>query len=167
MKKQLIPNKKLLMRYCTMLFSVLFLTLFMTKAVCQVHQTPASPIEGRWDITIDMEGKNAPSWLEVTHSGLHTLVGQFVGTGGSARPISKVNFDNGKLSFAIPPQWETENKDLEVEGTLNGERLEGTMIFSNGKTHNWTGVRAPVLRRKSAPVWGKPVILFDGKNLAE
>ena len=45
----------------------------------------SSSIEGRWDMTIDLAGKAVPSWLEVTHSGLHTLIGEFVGTGGSAR----------------------------------------------------------------------------------
>ena len=63
-----------------------------------------SSVEGRWDITVYNSGQTMPSWLEVVHSGLHTLVGQFVGVGGSARPISKVNVNNGKLSFSIPPQ---------------------------------------------------------------
>ena len=122
-------------------------------------------IEGRWDITVDVDGKKFPSWLEVRHSGLHMLVGQFVGIGGSARPISRVNFNDGKISFSIPPQWEPENNDLSVEGTLDGDSLSGSMTFSNGKVHNWTGIRAPALRRKSQPVWGKPIQLFDGKNL--
>ncbi len=30
------------------------------------------------------------------------VVGYFVGTSGSARPVAKVNFDNGKFSFTIP-----------------------------------------------------------------
>ncbi|MEO8112719.1 MAG: DUF1080 domain-containing protein [Ginsengibacter sp.] len=167
MKKQPIVNMKLSTRYFLTPVFVLLLTSFATKAICQIHPPAASPIEGRWDITIDIDGKKAPSWLEVTHSGLHTLVGRFVGTGGSARPISKVNFDDGKVSFAIPPQWEPEDRDLAVEGTLSGENLAGTMVFSNGKTYNWTGVRAPLLRRKSAPVWKKPIVLFDGKNVAE
>src|SRR6266496_3487867 len=54
-----------------------------------------SSIEGKWDLTINISGKMSPSWLEVAHSGLNTLVGYFVGTGGSARPISKVTFPNG------------------------------------------------------------------------
>ena len=31
-------------------------------------------IVGRWDITIDMAGKQVPSWLEVRHSGVRTSV---------------------------------------------------------------------------------------------
>jgi hypothetical protein len=123
-----------------------------------------SSVEGRWDITIDDSGKTMPSWLEIVHSGLHTLVGQFVGAGGSARPISKVNFNNGKVSFSIPPQWETGN-DLSFEATMQGDRLAGTITFPNGKTYNCTAVRAPSLKRSSAPAWGKPVKLLNGTDL--
>ena len=123
-----------------------------------------SSVEGRWDMTIYDAGKTMPSWLEVVHSGLHTLVGQFVGTGGSARPISKINFDNGKLSFSIPPQWETGN-DLSFEATLQGDSLAGTITFPNGKAYTCSGVRAPSLRRTSTPSWGKPIKLLNGKDL--
>lgn len=126
----------------------------------------ASPIEGRWDMTIDVDGKALPSWLEVRHSGVQTLVGQFVGAGGSARPISKVNFKNGIMSFSIPPQWEPETNDLLFEGTLQGENLTGTVVASNGKKYNWTAVRAPLLKREKEPTWGKPITLFNGKDLS-
>jgi len=125
----------------------------------------STTIEGRWDITIDVAGKMLPSWLEVHRSGLRTLLGEFVGTSGSARPISKVNFTNNTFSFSIPPQWERENRDLIVEGIINGDSLSGTMTFSNGKTYNYIAYRAPKLRRKSEPVWGKPIVLFNGTDL--
>lgn len=124
----------------------------------------SSSLEGRWDITINQAGKEVPSWLEVRHSGLHTLIGYFVGSSGSARPISKINFTNGKMSFSIPPQWETGN-DVSVEGSLNGDNLAGTIIVPDGKTYNWTAVRAPSLRQAKQPVWGEPVRLFNNKNI--
>lgn len=125
----------------------------------------SSSIEGRWDITINVSGKEVPSWLEVRHSGNHTLVGQFVGASGSARPISKVNFSDGKLSFSIPPQWEPGNNDLSVEGNLQGDNLTGSMTTTDGKNYNWTAVRAPSLRRSTAPAWGKPVRLLNSSDL--
>ena len=33
---------------------------------------------GRWDIVIQKDGKELPSWLEVRHSGRETMVGRFV-----------------------------------------------------------------------------------------
>jgi Domain of Unknown Function (DUF1080) len=120
---------------------------------------------GRWDITVYYPGKNLPSWLEVTKSGIRTLVGRFVSTGGSARPISRVYFVDGKMSFSIPPQWEREDKDLTVEGTLQGDSLSGTMVTPGGKSYNWVGHRAPDLRRSGVITWGAPVKLFDGTDL--
>jgi hypothetical protein len=146
-------------------FSHSIISLIFLFFVAIVKAAPdTSSVEGRWDITIDDSGKTMPSWLEVVHSGLHTLVGQFVGAGGSARPISKVNFNNGKVSFSIPPQWETGN-DLSFEATMQGDRLTGTITFPNGKTYNCSAVRAPSLKRSSAPSWGKPVKLFNGTGL--
>jgi len=147
------------------LFCYLIISLSPLSFLNTVHAAPdTSSVEGRWDITIYNSGKTIPSWLEVVHSGLHTLVGQFVGAGGSARPISKVNFNNGKVSFSIPPQWETGN-DLAFEATLEGDSLTGTITFPDGKTYNCNAVRAPSLKRSSTPAWGKPIKVFNGKDL--
>ena len=63
---------------------------------------------GRWDLSIDMTGTSSgerlPAWLEVRKSGRQTLVGQFVGTHGSARPIARVQVEGDRFSFSIPPQ---------------------------------------------------------------
>jgi len=124
-----------------------------------------STIEGRWDITVDVSGKQVPSWLEISHSGNNTLVGQFVGASGSARPVSRVNYSSGKMSFSIPPQWERGTNDLTVEGTLSGDHLTGSMVTPEGKNYTWTAVRAPLLKRQKDPVWGTAIRLFNGKDL--
>jgi hypothetical protein len=125
----------------------------------------SASIEGRWDITVHQPGREVPSWLEIIHSGLNTLVGRFVGGGGSARPISKVEFSGGKMSFSIPPQWEKDQSNLSVEGWLHGDSLSGTLVNPNGKKYNWVGYRAPTLRRNVQPVWGAMIPLFDGNDL--
>jgi hypothetical protein len=152
--------------YCLLILTfVALVSPSTTKAGYIPYDTAmSSSLEGRWDITINVAGREVPSWLEVRHSGLRTLVGDFVGSGGSARPISKVNFEGGKMSFTIPPQWETGN-DVAVEGTLQANSLTGTILLPDGKTYNWKGVRAPSLRRTSQPVWGKPIKLFNGTDL--
>jgi Domain of Unknown Function (DUF1080) len=121
---------------------------------------------GRWDITVHQPGREVPSWLEITRSGSRRLVGRFVGGGGSARPISKVNYTDGKMSFSIPPQWEQEDKELSVEGSFQGDSLTGTMIEPNGKRYAWVGRRAPSLQRETEPVWDQPVALFTGTDLS-
>jgi len=131
----------------------------------RTNELPPFPIEGRWDITVHQGGKEVPSWLEIIRSGQRTLVGRFVGGGGSARPISKINYNDGKMSFSIPPQWESQDKDLSVEGSLQGDSLTGSMTVPDGKTYQWVGHRAPSLHRESEPSWGSPVPVFSGTDL--
>lgn len=129
------------------------------------YQLYSQSIEGRWDITVTDGENKLPSWLEVTHSGFNQFVGHFVGDNGSSRPISKINFKDNKMSFSIPPQWQREEKDLEVEGTFKNDQLSGTLIYPSGKKLNWVGVRAPRLIKMKEPKWGKFVSIFNGKNL--
>jgi len=125
-----------------------------------------APIEGRWDITMQLDGKELPAWLEVRHSGFETLVGQFVGAVGNARPVAKVEFAAEQVRFAVPPQWEKGKEDLQFEGRLQGDGLSGTMTFPDGAGGTWTAVRAPSLRREREPAWGQPITLFNGTSLA-
>jgi len=125
-----------------------------------------APIIGRWDLTVQGPKAAYPSWLEVKLSGTRTLVGSFVGGGGSARPISRVDFSEGSLHFAIPPQWEKETSDLVVDARLTGDVLEGTLVTPAGERHRFTGRRAPSLRRSTPPAWGEQLSLFSGTDLA-
>lgn len=123
------------------------------------------PIIGRWDLTVRGDRGDRSAWLEVRHSGVQTLVGQFVGTSGSARPIAQIEFKDGELRFTIPPQWERVDGNLVVSGRLEGDRLKGTMTLANGEPVEWTGVRAPSLRRAAAPQWAPPVPLLASSGL--
>jgi len=110
---------------------------------------------GRWDLVVQRGTETSPSWLEVERSGTATLVGQFVGSGGSARPIAKIEFTDGTFRFAIPPQWESNPNNITFEGRLGGERLTGSMTMGDGQTSTWSGTRAPSLRHRAAAV-GRP-----------
>jgi hypothetical protein len=130
-------------------------------------QSPAASdaLLGRWDLVVQRGTQALPSWLEVERSGTATLVGQFVGSGGSARPIAKIEFTDGTFRFAIPPQWDTNPRDITFEGRLEADRITGSMTTGDGKTVTWSGTRAPSLRRTGRPVWGEPVTLFNGTSL--
>jgi hypothetical protein len=157
----------------TFRISMVKLTLVAALLICFVYLSngqystvkKVSVLEGRWDMTLVMDGKEFPSWLEVEHSGFHTLVGRFVYANGSARPISNVHFDGEKFNFKIPPQWESESRDLEFEGAFTDKGLAGTLVYTDGKKYNWTAVAAPKLKRDGEPVWGEPIVLFNGVDL--
>ena len=154
-------------RYAAMT-SALTLMLGGASAAAAQDRAMQQAVIGRWDIAIqDTGGRTLPSWVEIRRSGRSTLVGQFVGVVGSARPVARVDLGaGGELRFAIPPQWEEERNDLVVEGRLQGEQMTGTMTFPDGRRLNWTAKRAPALRRKTAPQWGTPIRMISGTTTA-
>ncbi|WP_035650990.1 DUF1080 domain-containing protein [Flavobacterium sp. ASV13] len=145
----------------------LLLTLFASQISNNLYAVEKDTLKGHWDITIDIDGKPAPAWLEIRRSGPKTLVGQFMCVVGSARPISEIHVQDRKFSFSIPPQWEKGSNDLRVEGEIEGEKIFGTLQTVDGKTQTWTGVRSPALRRTAAPVWGKPIHLLNGNSIKD
>lgn len=140
------------------IFSFLFITL-------QAQDGPP-PLEGRWDLTIDWSGKPSPAWLEVRHSGLQTLVGRVMLVTGSARPISEIDFSDGKFSFSIPPQWDKSDSNIQVQGKFDQDNLSGTLKHTDGKIYSWIGSRAPSLRRNTKQKWASSFALFNGKDLS-
>jgi len=126
----------------------------------------SEPIIGRWDMTLKRPDGDYPMWLEVRKSGNRTLVGQFVATHGSARPVSRVEVSGSAFRFAIPPQWERGEGDLIVEGELQGDQMSGSATFPDGQSFPWTAYRASTLRRAAPRAWGEPVSLFNGVDLS-
>jgi hypothetical protein len=149
----------------TTLVTLAVALLVAPSANASAQQAPPPPLVGRWDLVVSDSAGPYPSWLEVTASGFNALVGRFVSQFGSARPISSVAYDNGAFSFAIPPQWEQGKADLRLEGKIEGEKLTGTIVNPAGDRHTFTASRAPALKRATAPMWGEPVMLFNGKDL--
>lgn len=130
-----------------------------------VHRAADDKILGRWDMKIqDANGATYPSWFEATSEG-GRLAGRFVGRTGSQRPIKTIEYSAGHLKFGLPIQYERRKTDLEFDGMLVGDRLEGTTPDSDGKPLKWTAVRAPKLDRKSSPRWSKPITLFNGHDI--
>jgi hypothetical protein len=119
---------------------------------------------GRWDLTLKAPDRQYPSWLELREEG-GQLKADMVGRWGNARPLPRVELANGKLTFVSPKEEEGAKADLVFVGTLTGDRLSGTLNGPDGKTWQWSGERAPSLKRSQPPQWGKPMPLFDGKDL--
>lgn len=148
----------------TLLYFALGL-LLVAAAAESMAQNNTKEFEGRWDLTLQMDGKENPSWLEITHSGHKTLVGRFTAVSGSARPVSEVKVTGNEFSFAIPPQWEEGKGDMVVRGKLEGSTLQGEIVFPDGKKYSWKGVRAPSLRDQKAGNPGKPIELIQKSSL--
>lgn len=132
-------------------------------------QTPqpgfADAVLGRWDLTVQGPDGPYPSWLEISLRKETELMGRFVGRFGSTRYLAEVNFRDGDLSFRAPVQYEQNKSDLVFQGKLAGDKLTGTTQDVDGKSLTWTAVRAPDMKRQAAAKWGRPVQLFNGKDL--
>jgi hypothetical protein len=119
---------------------------------------------GRWDLTLKAPDREYPSWLELRQEG-GQLKADLVSRWGNARPLPKVALSNGRLTFVSPKEEEERPDDMVFEGTLTGKTLSGSTTGPDGTKWQWTGVRAPALKPKGSPKWGKPIPLFNGKNL--
>jgi hypothetical protein len=119
---------------------------------------------GRWDLTLKAPDREYPSWLELRQEG-GQLKADLVSRWGNARPLPKVEISNGRLTFVSPKEEEERHDDMVFEGSLTGKTLSGSTTGPDGSKWQWTGVKAPALKPKGQPKWGKPIPLFNGKDL--
>jgi hypothetical protein len=124
----------------------------------------ASHFLGRWDLTLKAPDREWPSWIEITEEG-GQLKARMTGRWGNARPLPKVEVSDGKLIFVSPKEEEDSKSDMVFEGKLTGKNLTGTVNGPDGTTWQWVGDRAPALVYTRTPQWGKPIALFNGKDL--
>jgi hypothetical protein len=119
---------------------------------------------GRWDVTLDTPEGKLPTWLEIAQLNGKLSV-RMVGRWGNARYLPVAEFTDGKLRFVSPKEEEGRKDDMVFESRLVDKSLIGETHGPDGTLWKWRGERAPSLARKVKPAWGKPVTLFNGKDL--
>ena len=124
------------------------------------------PFLGRWDLTLKAPDRDYPSWIEIADKD-GQVTAQFVSRWGNARPLPKVEIRGVHITFVSPKEEEDRKDDMVFDGDLTGDTLSGTTTGQDGAQWTWTGVRAPALDRAKAPQWGKPIRLFNGKDLQD
>jgi hypothetical protein len=131
----------------------------------QAPADSASPFVGRWDLNLKDAAHEYPSWIQIDlKDGKFTAL--FTGRWGNARPLPKIDINANHLTFVSPKEEEDSKVDVVFQGDLSGEHISGTLNGPDGTTWSWTGVKAPPLdKQDSSPRWGKPVQLFNGRDL--
>ena len=125
--------------------------------------TVLQPFLGRWDLSIKTPAKELPSWIEVSEEqGKPKVV--MVGLTDHATPLARVQFKDGELEFVSPKGEEGYTEDMTFKGKAVDGQLVGTVAGSSGTSWPWVGRKAPILKRTTAPVWGKPATLFNSKD---
>jgi hypothetical protein len=158
---------KVVRRTCVAAWLIQLSFISLVVAQSDPPNRPVSPpVIGRWDLTVEGRTGTYPSWFEIRKSGHRTFVGSYVGQFGSARPISKVEHDDGSIRFTVPPQWEDRKADVICEGRLEGDVFRGETTDDNGDRIRWEARRAPSLDRIDVSAWGETIELFNGRDLA-
>jgi hypothetical protein len=135
------------------------------KALVRNPSDSITAFLGRWDLTLKAPDREYPSWLELSEE-KGQLKAEMVGRWGNARPLPKVEITNGHLKFVSPKEEEERKDDMVFVGTLSGNLLSGTTTGPDGTVWTWSGERAPSLKSSGTPKWGKPISLFNGKDLS-
>src|SRR5467141_4951360 len=121
----------------TRLGFVIAATCLLTSSLAAQEAAPPLVV-GTWDLTLTArDGRPLPSWLQVHVSGNRVLGGRFQGVVGSVRPISRLAYTNDTLRFAIPPQWEAGQADLQFAGVV-------TATVWPGRSPIRAGIRIPL-----------------------
>ncbi len=127
-------------------------------------------LNGRWNIEVPDQLPPVAWWLEVQGAEGTNPKGWFTGApGGQTESIKDLEIREGRLRFSFvkprggaPPFRATWTAGLR-DGSLDGVReIEGKAPVK------WIGRRAPVLQDRDDGTWrqGKPVILFNGRDLS-
>ena len=158
-------------RNCTMCCVALILVLSSTCAFAQNERHSAScsdqrsiqPFLGRWDLTLKTPVREYPSWLGLSQHNC-MLKATIVGRWGSACQVPKVDVREGVLTFVSPKEGDCDT-NLVLNGKLENGRLVGSTTGPDGTPWTWTGEKAPLLADETVSKWGKPIPLFNRKNL--
>ncbi len=144
---------------------ILFSSLQMYSVDKHSSKTALSqPLLGRWDLTLKTPARDYGMWLEITDEG-GQYKARMVSRWGHARFLPKLEISGDRLTFVSPKEEEDGRNDMVFAGRLSGKTLAGTTTGPDGTTWQWTGERAPDLKTERTPEWGKPISLFNGKDL--
>jgi hypothetical protein len=148
-------------------------------ALTTASRAADADFNGRWDILVHSKPAEfaqftttAAWWLGVTGAGTPDMKLQFVGPpDGGVDDIKIAKIENGVLDFtwiprARPGVTPDPNEHAEYKVKYVNGLLQGTMT-SPTITLTFTGHRAPEIDEHDDGAWvkGKPIHLFDGKDL--
>jgi len=122
----------------------------------------ASPLVGRWDITVATPHRTLVDWLGVTErNGAFEI--WYQPPGGNVYQVKNFKMSEAHLSLVLREASGSEPA-MTWEVDANGDKLSGTQKQGDS-TGQVIGVRAPALIRREPMTWGAPEPLFNGKDL--
>jgi hypothetical protein len=154
----------------------LVFALFALSAGAPFARAADQDFNGRWDITVHKPmaeirfTTTKAWWLEIAGAGTPEIKLKFVGSpDGSLDDISGAKIENGVLHYTWVSRSRRDTQRMQLDYQLkyvNG-KLEGSMS-GLPESFTFTGVRAPEINEHDDGSWvrGKPIVLFNGKDLS-
>jgi hypothetical protein len=120
--------------------SVLIFALTLAIASVVVAAGFKDEVAGKWNLTVDAPGDAVQVQLDLKQEG-ETVTGTMVSTHGSGT-ITKGNFKEKKLTATINADIQGSPTELGVEGTVDGDKISGTITAAGLGSFSYTGSRA-------------------------
>lgn len=118
----------------------LTLAVAVTCVVLASAQADTAPIVGRWNVTITVDGKPRPSWMEVREED-GKYRGLFCSEVGGVYDIGEVGVDGDRVTFHSVVVDVDGRPSYTYTGTLKGDAMSGTREWQDHK-HEWTAKRS-------------------------
>ncbi len=151
------------------------LLLLLAAATSCLAAGSAESLNGRWDITVPHESRARAWWLELSGAETSSPQGKFVGApGGQLDTIPHLEIHDAELKFVFERHYAGPQTGKAQEGVYRAKLVNGKLVGSfeveglPDRKLEWIGVRAPEISERDDGSWkpGKPVEVFDGKDLA-
>lgn len=139
------------------------LILAATLIVSGLPLQGASPIVGRWDITVATPHGTLIDWLGVTDKN-GALDIWYQPPGGNVYQVKNFKVNGAHLSLVLQEAG-GDQPALTWDVEASGDNLSGIQKHGDA-TGKVVGVRAPALSRPAPQAWSAPESLFDGQDLA-
>lgn len=124
----------------------------------------AKPFLGRWDMTVTpATGKPYPQWMELIEKD-GKIEGRVQPRGGGWSPIIGAKVDGNKMIVEVQKAGRGPAINWEIT-SAGADKIEGVEKRGEADGPKLLGLRAPKLDRPMPKKWGKPVALFNGKDL--
>jgi len=138
------------------------LALGATLLLAGLPLAAASPIVGRWDITVSTPQGPRVDWLGVSEkNGTYEI--WYQPPGGNVYQVKNFKVDGAHLSLVLQ-EAQGSVPALTWDVFAEGDKLSGTQK-RGAATGDVMGVRAPALDRPEPKAWSAPEPLFNGKDL--
>jgi len=120
--------------------SVLIFALTLAIASVVVAAGFKDEVAGKWNLTVDAPGDAVQVQLDLKQEG-EAVTGTMVSTHGSGT-IAKGTFKDKKLVATINADLQGSPTELGVEGTVDGDKISGTITAAGLGSFSYTGSRA-------------------------